>query len=100
MSGGLVLILPLVVFVSLALLPAGRQALVGLAIAALLAAAFRWMSGAAGLAFLAGAGVAMAALAQGLRAGLGPRLSRLMYLALLPAIYMGWLALLQAGFGG
>jgi hypothetical protein len=100
MSGLLVLGLPLAVFASLALLPPGRQALLGLAVAAVLAAGFRWSSGEAGLAFLAGAGVAMAALAQGLRAALGARLSRLMYLALLPAIYMAWLAVLQTGFGG
>ena len=89
---GLVLLLPLGVFASLALLPPGRPAVWGLAVAAVLAAAFRALSGDAALPMLAGAGIAMAALAQGARAVLGPRLPHRMYLALLPAVPLGALA--------
>lgn len=89
---GLVLLLPLVVFGSLALLPPGRPAVWGLAVAALLAAGVRALTGDAVLPMLAGAGIALAALAQGARAALGPRLPQRFYLALLPALPLGALA--------
>jgi hypothetical protein len=99
MSGALLLGLPGAVFLSLALLPPGRQALWGLAVAAVLAAAFRAATGDAGLALLAGAGVALAAVAQGLRAVLGERLNRLAYLAMLPLLYLVALLIVQRFVG-
>lgn len=99
MSGLLVLGLPLAVFLSLALLPPGRQALWGLAVAAVLAAGFRAATGHAGLALLAGAGVALAALAQAIRGLAGDRLNRLAYLAMLPLLYLVALLTLQRFVG-
>lgn len=94
MSGAVLLVLglPLMVFVSLALLPAGRGAVRGLAVAAVLAALVRALSDDAVLPLLAGVGIVLAAVAQGLRAVLGPRLSHPMYLALLPALALAALA--------
>lgn len=89
----LLLGLPLVVFASLALLPGGRPAVWGLAAAAVLAAVVRAASGDSVLPMLAGVGIALAAIAQGLRAMLGPRLPHRMYLALLPALALAALAL-------
>lgn len=96
MNALLVFGMPLVVFGSLALLPPGRPAVWGLAVAALLAAALRALSGDAVLPMLAGVGIALAAVAQGLRAALGPRLPHRMYLALLPALALAPLALFLA----
>lgn len=94
MNALLVFGLPLVVFGSLALLPPGRAAVWGLAVAALLAATLRALSGDPVLPMLAGAGIALAAVAQGVRAALGPCLPHPLYLAFLPALALTALALL------
>ena len=99
MSGLLVLGLPLAVFLSLALLPPGRQALWGLAVAAVLAAGFRAATGHAGLALLAGAGIALAVVAQGIRGLARDRLRRLAYLAMLLFLYLVALLILQRFVG-
>jgi ABC-type uncharacterized transport system permease subunit len=95
MSGLLVLGLPFVVFVSLARLSPGRQAVVGMAVAAVLAALFAAATGDDALALPAGAGIALALLAQGVRALMGDRLSRLSSLALLPFPYIVALPIVQ-----
>jgi hypothetical protein len=96
MSGMLVFGLPFVVFLSLALLPPGRQAVWGMAVAALLAAGFRAATGDGFLALLAAAGIALAGVAQGIRALMGDRLNRMAYLAMLPFLYfMALLAVQQ-----
>jgi hypothetical protein len=68
----LLLALPLVTCVSLALLPPGRAAAIGIAVAAaVVAAVSRRAAGetGAGIAWIRGGAVALAALAQGLRWG-------------------------------
>lgn len=92
----LVLGLPLAVFASLALLPPGRPAFWGIAVAAGLALAFRLVFGDPVLSALAGAGIALAGIAQLLRALLGARLPHNMYLALLPALALIALVAFQA----
>lgn len=76
--------LPLVIYLSLATLPKGHSAAIGLAVALLLLAALRFMvpstQGAANIALI---GVAMAAFAQAGRSILGPKLPHGLYLALL-----------------
>jgi hypothetical protein len=99
MTGLLVLGVPLAVFLSLALLPPGRQAVWGMAVAAVLAAGFRAATGDGFLALLAGAGIALAGVAQGLRALLGDRLNRVAYLAMLPFLYLVALLTLQRFVG-
>lgn len=99
MSGLLVLGLPFAVFVSLALLPPGRQAVLGMAVAAVLAALFRAATGDGALALLAGAGIALALVAHGVRALMGDRLSRFAYLAMLPFLYIVALLIVQRFVG-
>ncbi len=77
------LLVPVVVYLSLSQLPAGRGALIGIGFAAIVCA-LAWigappMRGVAGLAVLA---VGAAALVQGVRALMGPQLTRGAYWAL------------------
>lgn len=85
MTGLILLAVPLTVYVSLCLLPAGRPAAIGIAVAALVAGiAMRTASdaGVQTLAMLALGGVAVAAFVQGIRAALGPRLPPYAYPAM------------------
>jgi len=73
------LVFPAVIYAALCLLPPGRQAAVGIGVAALATAGWWWLApaGEAGddrriLTAIAGTAIGLAALAQGLRAGLGP----------------------------
>ncbi len=100
MTNLLFLGLPLVIYLSLATLPKGRPAAVGLAIALVFVATLRLIMPSVGAAsFMALAGIAMAALAQGLRAALGPRLSNTMYFALLGVLPLIALSLLTFTVG-
>ena len=91
------LAIPFAVYLSLCLLPAGRGALIGIGVAAGFCLLF-WLANpaVAMLVLLVAAGVAFAALAQGLRVLLGARLTRGAYLALvlLPVLVLavGWIA--------
>lgn len=76
--------LPLVIYLSLATLPKGRSAAIGLGVAVVLLAALRLaVPSAQGAATIALVGVALAAIAQAVRAALGPKLPPKLYLALL-----------------
>lgn len=100
MTSLLFLALPLVVYVSLATLPKGRSAAIGLGVALLLLTGLRVaapMTNAAAL--LAIAGVAMASVAQGARALLGARLPPKMYLALLGVLPLVGLLILFVTVG-
>ena len=84
MASLLFLALPLVIYLSLATLPQGRPAAIGLGAAVLLLAVLQLAVPAAQpLAGFALAGVVMAGVAQGLRVALGARLPHNLYLALL-----------------
>lgn len=100
MTNLIFLALPLVIYLSLATLPKGRPAAVGLAIALVVVAALRLTVPAAGPASLvAFAGVAMAAIAQGARAAFGPRLPSNLYFALLGVLPLIAIALLTLTVG-
>ncbi|WP_022704011.1 hypothetical protein [Pseudorhodobacter ferrugineus] len=94
------LALPLVIYLSLATLPKGRPAATGLAIALVFVAILRLTMPVAGPAsFVALAGIAMAAIAQGLRTALGPRLPPRLYFALLGVLPLIAIALLTLTVG-
>jgi hypothetical protein len=100
MSSLIFVILPLAIYFSLATLPPGRQALIGLGVAIALIALARFIvPEAQGLTRLALTGIAMAAVAQGLRAALGARLPRAMYFALLGLLPLLTLLILTFSIG-
>jgi hypothetical protein len=81
-------------YLSLAMLPKGRPAAVGIGAAVALAVIYRLVTGDAGLSALAGMGIAMAAVAQALRVVLLPRLPGWSYPALVPLLALCALAIL------
>lgn len=84
MASLLFLALPLVIYLSLATLPKGQPAVMGLGVAGLLIAlGFLIMPGLRSVLMLALAGAGMAAVAQSLRWLAGPRLAPRLYVALL-----------------
>lgn len=89
MTSLLFLAFSLVIYLSLATLPKGRPAAIGLAAALLLLTALRLaIPSVQGAAYVALISVAMAAVAQGLRTALGPRLPHGLYLGLLGVLPM------------
>lgn len=100
MEAVVVLVLPLVIYLSLATLPKGRLAAIGIGTAIVILAALRLtgpsLQGAVTLALI---GVGMAAIAQTLRAALGPRLPHKLYLALLGLPPMAVILILSFSVG-
>lgn len=100
MTSLLVLGLPLVIYMSLAVLPKGLPAAMGLAVAGALIAAVHFAipnSGNLAMGALVGAG--LAAVAQALRWLAGPRLATAHYFALLGALPLAALAAIMFSFG-
>jgi hypothetical protein len=93
MTSLLLLGLPLVIYLSLAVLPKGMPAAVGLGVAgALIAAAYFAVPALGNLVWVALAGAGLAALAQTLRWLAGPRLATAHYFAVLGALPLAALA--------
>lgn len=100
MTSLLILGLPLVIYLSLAILPTGRPAAAGLAVAgALLVAVYFASPDLGNLLMVALAGAALAALAQALRWLAGPRLATAHYFALLGALPLLALAAIVFSLG-
>jgi hypothetical protein len=100
MTSLLVLGLPLVIYLSLAVLPKGKPAILGLAVAgAMIMAAYVAAPGLGNLRILALGGVGLAALAQTLRWLAGPRLAAAHYIALLGALPLAALAAIMFSLG-
>jgi hypothetical protein len=100
MASLLILGLPLVIYLSLAVLPKGMPAAIGLCVAgALIAAAHFAAPNLGNLVMVALAGAGLAAVAQALRWLAGPRLAPAHYLALLGALPLAALAAIIFSFG-
>jgi hypothetical protein len=96
----LLLALPLVIYLSLATLPKGRPAVVGLAVAGgLIAVGFLASPAAGSLLALALVGAGMAAIAQALRWALADRLAPRVYFALLGLLPLLVLFVLSLSIG-
>lgn len=92
--------LPLVIYLSLATLPQGRPAAMGLGVAVVIMAFGYFLAPNLGSALtLALAGVAMAAVAQAARAALGAHMPHSLYLALLGALPLAVLMILLLTVG-
>ncbi|WP_323006063.1 hypothetical protein [Pseudorhodobacter sp.] len=95
-----ILVLPLVIYLSLATLPMGRPAVMGLAVAGLLLVMGFVLTPAGGYLFSLGLlGAGLAAVAQALRWLAGPRLAPKLYFALLGLLPLCAIAALSVSVG-
>lgn len=92
--------LPLVIYLSLATLPKGQPAVMGLAVAGLLLGlGYFFLPSAGSLLLLASIGAGMAAVAQALRMAAGVHLTQRLYLMLLGLLPLLVLVVLSFSFG-